>query len=309
MTVGEAMQLYLELQLAGRPSLRTIRQASRQHVSCWFNRQIASLTRLELLQWRAAMKDTPTHANTAIKALKCAVAFVVREGLYAGANTVVFLKRYTRPSRSRFCQPHEAPAVMRAILQAPPKVKAFILLVGCTSSRPGEVCRMRWADLGVWPINGRDMFVWKKGKTKNGSDDYKPIPHQVWECLVELPALSEWVFPGKNPAQPWAASSYRKAWAKVRLFAGVPDLWVYDLRRTVASWLSIHGENLQTVQHVLNHSSLQSTAVYARLNLQTVAGALQRHTDRLFECGERKSHVPLNTPPVPGGPHPVPRVQ
>jgi site-specific recombinase XerC len=44
----------------------------------------------------------------------------------------------------------------------------------------------------------------------------------------------------------------------------------------------IHGENLTTVQHMLDHTSLQPTAIYARLNVEALAGALQRHADRLY---------------------------
>lgn len=290
MTLGEALNLYLSLHLAGRPSYRTTQQVVRQHLGPWRDRRIGTLNRQEFLALKVSLKDTPCQFNNAIKAVKCAINYVLREGYWEGQHPLTLVRRYNRPARSRFCQSHEAPAVMDAILQAPIKLKVFLLLVGCTSARPAEVLRMKWSSLGVWSLNNTDIFVWDKGRTKNGTLDYKPIPAQVWEYLLELPKISEWVFPGQDVSRPWASCSYQKAWRKLRLFAGVPDLWVYDLRRTVGSWLSIHGENLQTVQHVLNHTSLQSTAVYARLNVQTVAGALQRHTDRLFEMSRGGNH-------------------
>jgi site-specific recombinase XerD len=42
----------------------------------------------------------------------------------------------------------------------------------------------------------------------------------------------------------------------------------------------IHGENLSTVQQMLDHASLQPTAIYARLNVDALAGALQANADR-----------------------------
>lgn len=296
MTLGEALKLYLDLHLAGRPSHRSTQQVVRQHLGPWLDRDITSITRHEFLALKVSLKDTPCQFNNAIKAVKCAINYVLREGYCDGVNPLTLVRRYHRPARSRFCQSHEAPAVMDAILQAPIKLKVFLLLVGCTSARPSEVLRMRWENLGVWTVQNTELFVWDKGVTKNGTLDYKPIPAQVWDLLLEMPKVSEWVFPGQDVSKQWASCSYQKAWRQLRLFAGVPDLWVYDLRRTVGSWLSIHGENLQTVQHVLNHTSLQSTAVYARLNVQTVASALQRHTDRLFACSQGGTYVSHNPP-------------
>lgn len=301
MTLGEALRLYLELHLTGRPSYRTTQQVMRLHLAPWLDRDISTLCRKEFLSLKIAMKDKPAQFNNCLKAAKCAINYVLREGHCDGTNPLTLVRRYNRPSRARFCQPHEAPALIDSILQAPVKVRAFLLLIGCTSSRPIEVLRMRWSSLGMWTIGETTICVWDQGRTKNGTNNYKPIPSQVWKYLMELPRVSDWVFPGQDPSQHWAPCSYRKAWSKLRLFAGVPDLWVYDLRRTVGSWLSMHGENLQTVQHVLNHTSLQSTAVYARLNVQTVAGALQRHTDRLFEMSGKgvdqgECHAKMHTP-------------
>lgn len=304
MTVGEAVTVYLEMHLRGRPSYRTIRQVFHQRLLHLKNRDIPSLQRSELLELKRAMTDTPAQWNNAVKALKCAILYCQREGYYEGPNTVQFLKRFHRPSRDRFVQPNEAPGLMQAILASPLRLRVFALLVGCTSARPIEVLRMRWDKFGTWEILGRPWLVWEKGATKNGQPYYKPIPARVADLLLQLPRVSGYVFPGLDPAKHWAPCTYRKHWARLRRLAGVPsDLWVYDLRRTVASWLSMHGENLQTVQHVLDHSSLQSTSVYARLNLETVAGALERHTDRLFAAynGGTYADHPTSGSTVPVG--------
>jgi site-specific recombinase XerD len=41
------------------------------------------------------------------------------------------------------------------------------------------------------------------------------------------------------------------------------------------------GENLPTIQNVLNHRSLSNTSIYARLNTKAVDRALQAQADRL----------------------------
>jgi integrase len=59
------------------------------------------------------------------------------------------------------------------------------------------------------------------------------------------------------------------------------DVRLHDLRRTCASYLAMSGENLPTIQSVLNHKSLEPTSIYARLNTKATDRALQTQADRL----------------------------
>ena len=43
--------------------------------------------------------------------------------------------------------------------------------------------------------------------------------------------------------------------------------------------MAINGENLSTIQQMLDHTSLQPTAIYARLNVDVLARALQANVD------------------------------
>jgi integrase len=112
-----------------------------------------------------------------------------------------------------------------------------------------------------------------------------PLPVQVVETLTRLPRTSEWVFPGIN-GQPWSLGSIQKVWQLVRRRWNLQDVTLHDLRRTCASYLAISGENLPTIQNVLNHSSLAHTSIYARLNTKAVDRALQAQADRLCSMGQ-----------------------
>jgi integrase len=52
----------------------------------------------------------------------------------------------------------------------------------------------------------------------------------------------------------------------------------HDLRRTLGSWLSGQGHNLQLIGKALNHTNISTTQVYARLDLSTVREALERNS-------------------------------
>lgn len=73
-----------------------------------------------------------------------------------------------------------------------------------------------------------------------------------------------------------------KSVAKIRRRVGLGDVRIYDLRRTAASWLAINGSNLPVIQSMLNHRSLSSTQVYARLSVAPVRLALDDQADRML---------------------------
>lgn len=60
------------------------------------------------------------------------------------------------------------------------------------------------------------------------------------------------------------------------------NLRMHDLRRTVASYECMNGENLSVVSRTLNHKTLAATQVYARVDTSAVSRALQK-TVNLFE--------------------------
>lgn len=65
-------------------------------------------------------------------------------------------------------------------------------------------------------------------------------------------------------------------------FLGLHDVQVRDLRRTGCPCWGIDGANLPVIQQVLNHSSLTSTQVYARLSIAPVREALDRQAERIL---------------------------
>ncbi len=106
--------------------------------------------------------------------------------------------------------------------------------------------------------------------------------------LRALPHIDQWVFPStSNPLNhfqsgEWSVTAVEHAWQKICRRVGLTGVRIHDLRRTAALWLSIHGENLQVIQSVLNHSSLASTQVYARLSVEPVRRALDEQATRML---------------------------
>jgi hypothetical protein len=67
--------------------------------------------------------------------------------------------------------------------------------------------------------------------------------------------------------------------------AGLENVRVHDLRRTVGSWLAQDGRSLHLIGDVLNHRDPKSTAVYAYFQTQQRREALTCHGDKVLALG------------------------
>jgi integrase len=118
--------------------------------------------------------------------------------------------------------------------------------------------------------------------TKAGRSHLLPLPTPVVDIFRSLASRdkSEWVFPG------WGSTGHltepKMAWQRIRTRAGVPDVRIHDLRRTLGSWLSGQGYNLQLIGKALNHSSVSTTQIYARLDINPLREALERNARLMF---------------------------
>ncbi|MEY6433299.1 tyrosine-type recombinase/integrase [Thioalkalicoccus limnaeus] len=77
-------------------------------------------------------------------------------------------------------------------------------------------------------------------------------------------------------------SAIVKPWNQVRKAAGVEDVRLHDLRRTVGSWLAQSGDSLHLIGRVLSHSNQSTTGVYARFGEDSVRAALEQHGARIM---------------------------
>ncbi len=66
-----------------------------------------------------------------------------------------------------------------------------------------------------------------------------------------------------------------KAWQRIRRRAGLEDVRLHDLRRTVGSYLAMSGASLPLIGKVLNHSNASTTQIYARLSDDAPRAALE----------------------------------
>jgi integrase len=137
---------------------------------------------------------------------------------------------------------------------------------------------MRWADVdlqaGLWHIPGV--------VTKHGEPTVLPIVGEAAAILRRRSAqrkrsgaiASPYIFPGKGEAG--HISQPKRQWAKLLEIAGISDLRIHDLRRTLGSWLAMGGASLPMIGRALGHLDSKSTAVYARMQVEPIAAAVKQ---------------------------------
>jgi integrase len=71
----------------------------------------------------------------------------------------------------------------------------------------------------------------------------------------------------------------KKGWHRITSRAGLKNLRIHDLRRTMGSYQAIAGASLTIIGKSLGHKSPQSTAIYARLSNDPVRASMEAAFD------------------------------
>ncbi len=291
-TLEEAARLYAVHQLDERPSRPHFERIARQFWQPWATRPLDSLTRKEIKAWHLEQAHAPIHANKALTFLRALLNWSIDVELITCANPALRIKRFPAPPRERSLSTEEWQRVMQGLPLLSPKFRAFVLILLFTGARGGEARQMRWKHID------ETVRIWTKPKTKNNRSHRVPLPRQVMDALAELPRVSAWVFPGITCDRPWSMSATQKLWADVRRRWGLSDVTLHDFRRSCASKLVDHGENLSTIQATLNHHSLTPTAIYARLSTAALDRALQDQANRLERLSGHQVCLPPPSQPL-----------
>ncbi len=123
--------------------------------------------------------------------------------------------------------------------------------------------------------------------TKNGKPHYLPLSIAAIDILKQLQHIdgNPYVIVGKNTG--CHLVNIDKPWQRIRKKAGLEDVRLHDLRRTVGSWLAQSGNSLHLIGKVLNHSNQSTTAVYARFGQDSARDALEQHGQMITGMNKR----------------------
>lgn len=282
-TFGEAFELYCKKRLVGRgKSDQAPRYYAGKWLGSWSGRRLSTLTRHDVqdLHERIAEATSGGNANRVLTMVRAVLNFAIRQELLTGDNPATGLDRYRETSRDRFLQPDELPRFFEALKDEPDDSRDFFLLALLTGARRGNLLAMRWEEINF------QAATWRMPVTKSGDPHTVPLVGEAIRILEHRhqhrDAKSPWVFPG--PGKTGHLQEPKKAWARILARAGIKDLRIHDLRRTLGSWQAATGASLPIIGKTLAHKNVSTTAIYARLNTDPVREAMGKATDAMLEA-------------------------
>lgn len=307
-TIKGAWEHYRDDYLKPNKSALTVRNDGYYFAALpWKSRRLDSITIDDVKRLHESIsKRGKTTANRVIQFLRRLYNYAADELSYTGPNPVKLRAASTlrrdrtrgksialaqEQSRERFLEKSEAPQFFKAVDDEPDADFAdFVRLLIYTAARRGNVGGMRWADINLT----REIWTIPANQAKSRRDIIVPLSSYAKKILKSRKAKAAddavFVFPAKRGKAGHLVEP-KKKWWELRKRAGVPDLKMHDLRRTVATWATTAGTPYPTVQGMLGHCVEGVTGVYARVDVEAVRDAFEKTTAALLAAAKPKKQT------------------
>jgi integrase len=276
LTFGELRQQYIAEH--SRPHKRSWIRDERRLARCkaWDGRRISDIRTAELLklQQKIAQERGLIEANRMLELLRAVFNKAQRWGI-AKDNPALGFERFREFRRDRFLSDDELRRLNAALSEESDPWRSYFHLLLLLGVRRSELVAARWADIDF------DSHTLRLTRTKSGEPRLAPLPRAGVELLHRLPSLgrSEYLFPGTGKTGHLV--EVKGAWRRLCRKAGLAQVTIHDLRRTVGSRMAMAGVNLPTIGRVLGHLNLNATQIYARLDMEAARRALEANAESL----------------------------
>jgi integrase len=224
----------------------------------------------------------PVVANRILALVSSVFGWAVSAGLMED-NPVRGIKRNREKSRDRFLQSDELPRFFEALAEEENEtMRDYFLLSLLTGARRANMLSMQWGDVNL------ERAEWRLKTTKNDTPQTITLsPEAVAVLLSRAPGSSSpFVFPGSG--KKGHLTEPKKGWQRVLSRAKLADVRIHDLRRTLGSWQAKRGTSLAIIGKSLNHKNQNTTAIYARLDLNPVRDSVNGANTDMLEAGGLK---------------------
>ena len=217
-------------------------------------------------------------ANRVFELLRVVFNKMIEWKLFLGSNPCVGIQKFKEQTRSRFVTGEELPGFFEALAEVEyESFKDFVLLLLMTGARRKNVLSMRWAEIDfdatLWTVP--DVF------SKNGEMLTIPLTSIALAVLEKRKSNgSEFVFPADS--RTGYMSPPKKHWVALLHKAGLENLRLHDLRRSMGSWQAMTGSSLVIIGRSLGHKSIEATQIYARLQVDPVRESMERAAQAMF---------------------------
>jgi integrase len=271
----------------------------------------------------------PTTANRVLALVSSVFGWANSYGLWEG-NPAKGIRRNAERKRDRFLQAAELPRFFNALNAEPnDTLRDYFLISLLTGARRANILAMRWREIDFeraeWriprtknnepqtvPLMPEATAILKRRQDGSltsfvfpgpGKTGHLVEPKSGWRRILDRDELEQLMSriqaQGKrfaveeSEALPHALQRARLVAKKLHIDvegARMPDVRIHDLRRTLGSWQARTGASLAIIGKSLGHKMPQTTAIYARLDVDPVRESMERATSAmLVAAGARAS--------------------
>jgi len=262
----------------------------------WFGRKLSQVSKADAVERHQRLGESHGKilANRSIQLLRTLYLYAESQELFVGKIPTKGLEWFYEAERERFVQPAELPqffATLKAEEKKNRTLADFIKLALFTSARKSDIFGAKWSNID---LDGRK---WHVPNPKSRKPYVIELSYEAQLVLLARQAMelerrrksdepSEFVFRSYGPSG--HVTNLDRSWRSFRRRAGIEDVHIHDLRRTLPSFMASSNVSLPIIGKHLGHASLQATQVYARLQTQAVAGAVHDSTAIVVRNAKKK---------------------
>lgn len=251
------------------------------HFAAYFGRSPDQLGPEEVRQYLVYLMRTRNMSWSGYIVHLCVLRFFYHVTL--GRDEMLHGIAYPRSERRLpvVLSPAETERFFRAVWNL--KHRALLKTAYAAGLRVSEVAALRVTDID----GSRGVIRIRQGKGRK--DRYAPLPPRLLEVLRDYWRACRphpWLFPSRRTKRPLHPRSIQRPCKEAGQRAGLrKTVTPHTLRHSFASHLLEAGVDLRTIQVLLGHRSLQTTAHYTHLS-QAALRTLPSLLDRLTETAE-----------------------
>lgn len=250
-----------------------------------FGRSPADLGPEQIRTYQQHLVETKHASWTLINQTVCALRFLYRVTLQR-PTTIEFIAFPRQPKRLPVILSRAEVARFLAAV-AHPKHRAVLMTMYAAGVRLSEALHLRVTDVD----SARPCLRVAQGKGQQ--DRYTLLPPTLLEALRSYWRLTRprtWLFPGRRPDQPLTDTAIQRRCAPAARRAGLTKaVSTHTLRHCFATHLLEAGVDLRSIQLLLGHRHLETTAVYLHVVTPGLAGA-PPSTDLLASTRDPAAH-------------------
>jgi len=236
----------------------------------YFKRSPEVLEPEHIRQYQLYLVDEKKCSWSRFNQTVCALRFLYRNTL--GRDWAISHIPFPRKQKKLpvVLSPDEAALFLAAIKNL--KYRAVLSLCYGAGLRISEALHLQVSD-----IDSKRMMI-RVRQAKGHKDRYVMLSPKLLELLREYwkkERPSTWLFPGRCKDHPLDATTLQHVCRLARNDSGITKpVTPHTLRHSFASHLLEAGANIRTIQLLLGHNSLQTTAVYTHVSQTTVASTV-----------------------------------